>query len=477
MGVTCGRPGCCSGGLHRRGASQEDDDSCAVEYQTQLGAEVELINNAFAGPSCQQSLKAQRREGDGERGEGDVALGGCAPPLPLPREEEEKEARDLLSSLRAYEAAARLSDGASIAGPAEGNGGGIAGAGGESLRGALDLQLGALEAALECLREAPTPADSDGEKGPASPRTCKSGKSTKSTKSVGRAKSTPWMSGPSTPKRDVLEINFDLDSDGHRVEALVEFFPDGMASIRWTAAELPVPLPYIVCMVNEVDLFGEIAPFIESAVTLHQFPWNEADRLVRIVSRPPIPLVSGLEAVHQRFGFDLLDTPYEGFCMVDGPPIWEKVPPTAAAVGGGAGDPGGGGTEDVHYRGVPRAPPARKGLRQVDVKNGVALGRPVGHRGELTTITFFGMGDLKVPRMILPNKLITILVTQIGRFIFRRARERVAGFEASEHGARLRGSAFYATLHRRIAAFVEARAGGAAASSGEQPGALAKLTL
>eukprot|EP00971_Amphidinium_carterae_P133959 2654650-Amphidinium_carterae.1 len=109
--------------------------------------------------------------------------------------------------------------------------------------------------------------------------------------------SNPSSDGGASPKkRDVIRVNFDLDDKGHKVLATVEFFRDGSVSLRWTAEDLPCPLPYIIAMVHEVDLLGEIAPYIETSSVVHQFPWSPADRIVRVVSKPPIPLVSGVEA-------------------------------------------------------------------------------------------------------------------------------------------------------------------------------------
>ncbi len=51
----------------------------------------------------------------------------------------------------------------------------------------------------------------------------------------------------------------------------------------------------VCCLVHEFDLVKDIAPFVDVAEVLHQFPWNEPDRIVRVISRPPIPFVSGLE--------------------------------------------------------------------------------------------------------------------------------------------------------------------------------------
>mmetsp|Transcript_113098 Transcript_113098/g.305202 ORF Transcript_113098/g.305202 Transcript_113098/m.305202 type:complete len:156 (+) Transcript_113098:409-876(+) len=150
-----------------------------------------------------------------------------------------------------------------------------------------------------------------------------------------------------------------------------------------------------------------------------------------------------MEAVAQRFGFDLLETPWAGLCMVECAPEWAQV-----------------GDAVPSWRGVARPPPYQTGLRQVEVKTVVALGCPCGQNGELTTIFFSGKGDLKVPRRLLPNWLIRNLVTLMGKFIYQRTIEIVAKFDTSEHGKRLRNadaSSFYSTLNKRIAKFVEAR--------------------
>merc|ERR1711920_561333 len=104
------------------------------------------------------------------------------------------------------------------------------------------------------------------------------------------------------------------------------------------------------------------------------------------------------------------------------------------------------------------------GLRQVEVKKLVALARPVGPDGKLTTIIFSGKGDLKVPRSIMPNWLISGLIKTIGRFIFQQALEHVAKFDTSDFGPRLRNSKFYADLNSRIASFIESKKGSAQSS-------------
>eukprot|EP00416_Gambierdiscus_australes_P035576 CAMPEP_0171099514 /NCGR_PEP_ID=MMETSP0766_2-20121228/51789_1 /TAXON_ID=439317 /ORGANISM="Gambierdiscus australes, Strain CAWD 149" /LENGTH=449 /DNA_ID=CAMNT_0011559159 /DNA_START=62 /DNA_END=1408 /DNA_ORIENTATION=+ len=245
-------------------------------------------------------------------------------------------------------------------------------------------------------------------------------------------------------KRDVVEISFNLDDQGRRVDAEVEFFPDGEVQIQWAATDLPVPLVYVICMVNEVDLLGDIVPFIHSSGVLHQFPLNEGDRLVRIISKPPIPFVGGLEAVTQRFGFDLLDTPWEGICLVDLSPPWSAESTET-------------GKSPELWRGTER-PVQQKGMRQVEAKNVVALGRPAGKDGELTTILFSAYGNIKVPRSMLPNRLLKWLVPLVGRFVYNRALERVAKIDNSEHGRRLRSSSFYAAVRSRIARFVQEKA-------------------
>lgn len=257
-------------------------------------------------------------------------------------------------------------------------------------------------------------------------------------------------------KRDLLEVAFDLDDEGRRVEGVVEFFPDGSAAIQWTALDIPVAMPYVLCLVHEIDLVGEIAPFIKSCGVLHQFPWNEADRLVRVVSEPPIPFVSGIEAVAQRYGFDLLDTPWEAFLLVETGAEWET--PSGSALKEATGQ----------WRGVPKPPPFRKGLKEVETKAVVALGRPVGPDGQNTTVLFSGAGDVKIPRSMLPNWLITWLVKQIGKYVYKQALDRIKEFETSEHGRRLRGSEFYSKLNERIAAHAASKK---QANAGKAPAA------
>jgi len=236
----------------------------------------------------------------------------------------------------------------------------------------------------------------------------------------------------------VVEVEFDLDDEGHKVEAFMEFFPDGSASIQWSASELPISVTKVMCLIHEIDLIGSLVPFIQHAACLHQFQWNDADRIVRVVSKPPIPFVAGLDAVSQRFGFDLLDSPWGGMCLVECSPNWVE------------GD-------GQQWRGVPRPAPYEARLKQVDVKTMVALGRPCGKLGELTTVFFTARGDLKVPRSMLPNWLVCNLVKLIGKFIYQHALEVVAKFDSSEHGQRLHGvsSPLYDTLDQRVARFIQ----------------------
>lgn len=359
----------------------------------------------------------------------------------------ETQATTLLKGLRACEAAVLLeSSSASAGGKSEES---------SSLRALLEMQLRTLGDALETLGDHPglssLVAERDahpevlmGIRVPSSPGSARSAKSATSSRSAGAC------------KRDVLEIKFDLDDEGRWVEAVVEFFPDGTALLMWTAFDLPVPLPYVLCMVHEVDLLGDIAPFVKDAGVLHQFSSNEADRLVRVISQPPIPMVSGLEAVAQRFGYDLLDTPWEAFCLVEVGPEWSSgndASPSPPPAQKGPAKP----ATAEQWRGVDRPPIYQKGLKQVDVKKVVALGCPAGPTGECTTIIFSGRGDLKVPRMLLSNWLISWLVKLIGKFIYGRARDRVAKFDSSAHGDRLRSSSFYPELYRRIEEHVAAK--------------------
>jgi len=241
---------------------------------------------------------------------------------------------------------------------------------------------------------------------------------------------------PLTP-RDLVDISFQLDDAGHSAEGVLEFFPDGKTvSVQWVAKDLPVTLQHAIAFIHEIDLLVDMVPFLVCAEVLHQFPWNSADRLVRVASRPPIPFVAGLEAVAQRFGFDLLDTPWAGLCLVESGPRWLDSEPNAQC-------------RPLH-RGVPKPPPYASGFRSVEVKNMCALARPTGRRGELTTIICSASGDLKVPRSLLPNWLISYLVKTIGRMVFARAMDRVAKFDSSEHGARIQGNPFYKDLSERI---------------------------
>jgi hypothetical protein len=234
-------------------------------------------------------------------------------------------------------------------------------------------------------------------------------------------------------RRDVLETSFDLDDEGRRVEATVEFFPDGSASLQWSARNLPVPLPFVLCLVHEIDLLGDLVPFLQVSECLHQFDTNEADRLICMVSKPPIPFVSGIETTAQRFGFDLLDTPWRGFCLMETSPEWTPT-----------------------YRELPRPKPKSPSARQAEVKTMVALGRPAGLSGELTTSFFTVSGNLKISRWMLPDTLIAYLVKLIGKFIFQKALEKVNTFQSSEHGKRMASSSFYLPLHEKINSFVAA---------------------
>merc|ERR1719330_261531 len=240
-------------------------------------------------------------------------------------------------------------------------------------------------------------------------------------------------------KRDVLELRIQLDDKRH-AEVTMEFFPDSSVAVEWTAFDLPFSLPMVLCLVHEVDLIGEFAPYIAKAQVVHQFPWNEADRLVRVVSQPPIPGISALEIVAQRFGFDLLDTPWGGLCMVESSPIWSE----AAA---GAGE---------KWRGA-RRPAVHPGAKQIDVRQLAALAQPGGTRGELTTLIVSTNAHVKIPRSWLPNWLVSWLITKVGQMIYRHALDRVAKIDSTEHGKRLRGktSRLYEHLRGRIQAFIE----------------------
>jgi len=146
--------------------------------------------------------------------------------------------------------------------------------------------------------------------------------------------------------------------------------------------------------------------------------------------------------VSQRFGFDLLDTPWEGFCLVESGPDWQRD----SSVG------------STTHRGVPRPAPTQKGFKQLEVKTVAALGQPVGPRGQQSTIIFSAVGNLKIPRSLLPNWLIQWLIQKIGTVIYQKALERLAEFDNSSFGPRLRSSSLYATMHQRIDKFSEVKA-------------------
>jgi len=242
-------------------------------------------------------------------------------------------------------------------------------------------------------------------------------------------------------KRDVLEVKIDLDGNGLLVDAFIEFFPDGSVASEWVATDLPIPLSYMVCLANEIDLLPEIAPFMVKAEVVKQFDTNEADRIVRIVSKPPIPFVAGFEQTSTSLSFDLFDTPWRGICLVQNNPKWEAASKD----------------QRPQWRGCPQPNPFQAGLREIDVKRVVALARPSGERGELTTIVFSAKGDLKLPRSMIPNWLISWLAQQIGKFLYQRTLARISKFDETEHGERLRNhsTSFYSDLHRRIAEFVQ----------------------
>jgi len=233
------------------------------------------------------------------------------PTAELPPEDDSETgvelAKDLLRKLQICEAAAELQEHGPEDSPAE-------------FQEAMSRQLQALAAALDKLGGNPGLSGKDslssgsnnnaevllGVSVPMSPNAA-----------AGSKKNGRNVSSSETRKRDVVEVNFDLDGQGRTVQATVEFYPDGNMDIHWSASNLPIPMASVVCFVQEIDLLSELAPFVVSSGVVHQFPWNDADRLVRVASKPPIPLVSGVEAVTQRFGFDLLDTPWTGFCFVE----------------------------------------------------------------------------------------------------------------------------------------------------------------
>lgn len=404
-----------------------------------------------SGPQCEQEPTPEKLKLPPLR---DVSLRvdaamGLSSDVPLDckavaASEVEAQARALLHRLRAREAAALLQQREGDETPSS-----------NALRDALQLQLQSLGDALESLAHHPglRPTDPMQEAAQTASVTATAsddpadvsdeffGVHVPLSPSSARSRSSVNMSPAASVKPDILEIAFDLDDQGHRVEAVVEFKLDGTASIQWTAMELPVPLSHVLCLVQEIDLIGDLIPYVQSAAMLHQFPWNQADQLVRVISKPPIPFVPGLEAISQRFGFDLLDTPWAGFCLVECGPSWTKS--------SGSSD---------NWRGVPKPPTFQAGLKQVEVKTIVALGRPSGKQGELTTILFSGKGDLKVPRKLLPNWLVTWLVKAIGRFVYQHTLDCVAKFDATEHGKRLHGSrgTFYSDMNQRIRQFAEA---------------------
>lgn len=343
-------------------------------------------------PEGKQPIGAPFEDHDGagnclEAQAGDAEAGAC----PEAKPDAEHEALELCKSLQAHKAWARL--GASVAARPR-----TRCQGEEDLYSGLRRQAVALEAAMKALRQHhPLLCRVDTERGAQSTATAP----------------TPAADANSgdgkEASRDVIEVDFDLDDRGPRMQAKIEFMSDGSVAASMVAMDLPIHLTHAICMVNEVDLAKDLAPYVEHSGALHQFPWNEADKLVRMVSKPPIPLVAGLEVIAQRFAFDLLDTPLGGFCLYETNPCWRGSPPS--------------------YRGVQKPAPFRKGLKQVDVQATVALGRPSGPDGELTSVVVAATGDLKVPRRLLPNWLVTWLFKLIAKHVYRQVLDRVAQFE------------------------------------------------
>mmetsp|Transcript_115071 Transcript_115071/g.330621 ORF Transcript_115071/g.330621 Transcript_115071/m.330621 type:complete len:457 (+) Transcript_115071:77-1447(+) len=340
------------------------------------------------------------------------------------------EVRALFAQLRVVEAAALLEQ---QQGSAEGGDGG----GDPGLRDDLHLHLEQLSEALDVLAGHPSmSALAEGAATPAMPERLL-GVPLAGTVRDARARE---AQAPKA-KRDVLEVKIDLDGNGLLVDAFIEFFPDGSVASEWVATDLPIPLSYMVCLANEIDLLPEIAPFMVKAEVVKQFDTNEADRIVRIVSKPPIPFVAGFEQTSTSLSFDLFDTPWRGICLVQNNPKWEAASKD----------------QRPQWRGCPQPNPFQAGLREIDVKRVVALARPSGERGELTTIVFSAKGDLKLPRSMIPNWLISWLAQQIGKFLYQRTLARISKFDETEHGERLRNhsTSFYSDLHRRIAEFVQ----------------------
>jgi len=270
-----------------------------------------------------------------------------------------------------------------------------------------------------------------------------------STRSMGSAASNASKgSGTSrnSKKRDIVEVNIQLD-ELRRAEVAIEFNADGSISVDWSAFDLPVELPAVLCLVHEIDLIGELVPFIQDARLVNEFPWNEADRIIRIVSKPPIPGISAVEIVGQRFAYDLLDTPWEGLCLVESSPEW-------------AGDPS-------TFRGVDR-PASYPGAKQVDVRKLAALARPSGKHGELTTLIISTNATVKIPRALLPNWLLQWLIPKVAHMVYKQALERLKNIENTEHGRRLRGRSapLYNHLRARIQEFVASKTDEATAAAG-----------
>lgn len=243
-------------------------------------------------------------------------------------------------------------------------------------------------------------------------------------------------------KKDVLEFAFPLSDDCH-VKGSMEFLGGGQVAICWSAERLPFPLAQIIAFIQEIDLFGLVLPFIHSAEMVHQFG-SYADRLIRIISKPPIPFISGFEVVAQRLGMDLLETPFAGVALAEFSPVFQQE----------GGDP-----HVKSWRGLPEIPRDKK-YKTIEAKRVFAIGQPLGADARHTTIHFAGEGEVKVPRALLPNAVLHFVIKTVGQVAYSRVASRLKEFETSPWAERVRGRPdFYDRLEERIASFAKRRNG------------------
>eukprot|EP00746_Dinoflagellata_sp_MGD_P034186 gnl/MRDRNA2_/MRDRNA2_181615_c0_seq1.p1 gnl/MRDRNA2_/MRDRNA2_181615_c0~~gnl/MRDRNA2_/MRDRNA2_181615_c0_seq1.p1 ORF type:complete len:415 (+),score=69.85 gnl/MRDRNA2_/MRDRNA2_181615_c0_seq1:124-1245(+) len=241
-------------------------------------------------------------------------------------------------------------------------------------------------------------------------------------------------------KRDILEFTFPL-SEACSVNGSLEFLGGGRVAICWSAERLPFPLAQIIAFIQEIDLFGLVVPFIHSAEMIHQFG-SYADRLIRIISKPPIPFISGFEVVAQRLGMDLLDTPFEGVALAEFSPVFQEESDSI---------------NTKSWRGLPEVPRDKK-YKTIEAKRVFAIGQPLGADARHTTVHFAGEGEVKVPRALLPNAVLNFIIRNVGQVAYSRVASRLKEFESSPWAERVRARPdFYDRLTERIESFAKKR--------------------